>query len=219
MYFADISIVNSGVHEAFAHVYYLVIHAYIRTYVIIFFGVKFACSKKFNFTHTKYFDHEKCQSTVYSINKITDQMYALPYIILVTVSNMKPKEAFQLFENELLSQLPADQPKFIELLEKEGVISGGAKKKLSVNYGNKPGCCAAIILMEVENSDEKFYKLLSVMKEYNHSVKMLAQKIENNLDPGTYMHMQVIECRVSMYSLVTNTRYICYMHTYLCTHV
>ena len=110
-------------------------------------------------------------------------------IILPAGSNMRPQEAYVKFEDDLLKQLPADQPEFIELLEKNGVIGGEAKKKINVRLGNKLGC-AAVILAGVEKSmpesDVKFYKLLLVMKEYNHGLETLAEKIENTLDPGMH---------------------------------
>ena len=100
---------------------------------------------------------------------------------------MTPKEAYEKFEAGLLNQLPADQPDFIALLAKENVISGEAKKKINVRLGNRLGC-AAVILTEIEESvpkcGKKFYKLLSIMKQYSHGMKILAEEIENNLDPG-----------------------------------
>ena len=110
-------------------------------------------------------------------------MLELCSVTLAVVNIMEPKEAYKEFENDLLEQLPADQPEFILLLEKEGVIDGEAKKEMNTQDEN-----ICVILEEIEKSllvsHEKFYKLLSAMKEYNHGVETLAQKIENYLDPG-----------------------------------
>ena len=111
-------------------------------------------------------------------------------IIVVVVNIMEPKQAYEKFENELLKQLPADQPEFITLLEREGVIDGEAKKRMNVKNRNK-AVRTVVILEEIEKSlcvsHEKFYKLLSAMKEYNHGVETLAEEIENHLDPSTYL--------------------------------
>ena len=109
---------------------------------------------------------------------------------MVAVDIMGPKQAYEKFEDELLKQLPADQPNFIALLEKEGVIDGEAKKKMNLpNRSNDKVICTAVILCVIEkslsDSDEKFNSLLKVMEEYKNGLESLALKIRNHLDPGT----------------------------------
>ena len=116
---------------------------------------------------------------------------------MVAVDIMGPKQAYEKFEDELLKQLPADQPNFIALLEKEGVIDGEAKKKMNLpNRSNNKIICTAVILSVIEkslsDSDEKFNTLLKVMEEYKNGLESLALKIRNHLDPGSYMYTQVI---------------------------
>ena len=120
-------------------------------------------------------------------------------IILATV-NYTPKELYTFFEKKFQDEFPIDQPQFIELLEREGII--GEKKKRIMNKPNQPkAVLIALILQEIEtslsDSDEKFYKLLSVMKEYKHGLETLAHKIEKYLDPGTYLcTYKVLQCMV-----------------------
>ena len=95
-----------------------------------------------------------------------------------------------MFEKDLLEKLPADQPEFITLLEKEKIIDEDIKKKMDM-YEQTKMVRAVPIVEEIErsvsNSDEKFRKLASVMKNYNEDLKTLAEKIENRLDPGIYL--------------------------------
>ena len=110
--------------------------------------------------------------------------------MLAAVKLMDHKEAYRKFENDLLELLPADQPKFIELLQAKDVISRETKKKMDVPNRTRELCVIAIleeIGKSIESSDpEKFDKLLSVMEEYNPVLEELAKQIKNKLDPGTY---------------------------------
>ena len=63
-------------------------------------------------------------------------MLELCSVTLAVVNIMEPKEAYEKFENDLLEQLPADQPEFILLLEKKGVIDGEAKKEMNTQDEN-----------------------------------------------------------------------------------
>ena len=98
----------------------------------------------------------------------------------------EPKVVYERFEKRLLDSLPADQPEFIKLLEKEGVV--GEKTRRKINTANQKGdICAPYVLQEIDISPfpkEKFNKLLSVMKGYKHDLQALVQEVEDHLDPG-----------------------------------
>lgn len=115
------------------------------------------------------------------------------FVILAVVNNMRPKRAYEDAENDLIEQLPTDQPEFISLLEMEGVIVGELKNEMNVKKHVKYHRTVAILedireSLSVSN-DDKFYKLVSAMKKYNHELEKLALKIENQLDPGTYLNL------------------------------
>ena len=99
------------------------------------------------------------------------------------------KKIYLKFEKILLVRLPMDQPDFTALLERDDIIGKETKKKIDLPNQTRAGH-AASVLNEVYTSpsfsDEKFFKLLSVMKEYKHDLETLAQEIENHLDPGIY---------------------------------
>ena len=107
--------------------------------------------------------------------------------IFVVVKD-EPKVVYERFEERLLDSLPADQPEFIKLLEKENIV--GEKTRRKINTANqKRNVCAACVLQEIDTlpfPNEKFYKLLSVMKEYGHGLETLVLEIEAYLDPGMY---------------------------------
>ena len=114
-------------------------------------------------------------------------MYVHAHVILVIV-NHEPKEIYMKFERKLLDSLPADQPDFIKLLERKEIIGEKNKKKMNAPNQTRAGC-AGCVLQEIDAStfcDEKFYKLLSVMKEYGHGMETLVLEIEAYLDPGMY---------------------------------
>ena len=115
--------------------------------------------------------------------------YFIVYTVILTAVNYSPKELYPHFEKNFQDELPVDQPQFIELLSREDVIGEESRKKINMPNQTKASCIASI-LQEIEtslsDSDEKFYKLLAVMKEYKHGLEKLAQKIEKYLDPGTY---------------------------------
>ena len=98
----------------------------------------------------------------------------------------EPKVVYERFEKRLLDCLPADQPEFIKLLEKEGVI--GEKTRRKINTANEKGdICTPYVLWEIDTSPfpiEKFNKLLSVMKGYKQDLQALVQEVEDHLDPG-----------------------------------
>ena len=102
--------------------------------------------------------------------------------------NEEPKVIYPRLEKDLLYGLPADQPEFVKLLAREGII--GEKTRRKMNMPNQiRATCAASVLQEFYTSpfpDEKFYKLLSVMKECKHDLQTLVQQIEAHLDPGTH---------------------------------
>ena len=113
-------------------------------------------------------------------------MYVHSHVILVIV-NYEPKEIYMKFERNLLYSLPANEPDFIKLLERKELIGKKNKKKMNVPNQTRAGC-ASCVLQEIDAStfsDEKFYKLLSVMKEYGHGLETLVLKMEAHLDPGT----------------------------------
>ena len=104
---------------------------------------------------------------------------------------MEPQEVYKMFEKDLLENLLADESDFVDRLEEEGVIDEGIKKKMNVLNRSKIIRAVAIV-EEIENSIpdslEKLHNLLSAMKNYNHDdLKLLAQEIENHLDPGMYL--------------------------------
>ena len=121
---------------------------------------------------------------------INEIIYFNLVIILVDAEKCTPKEVYQRFENQLLNKLPADEPDFITLLERDDIISKETKRKMDFPGQTRAGH-AASVLNEIDTSpsfyDEKFYKLLSVMKEYKHDLETLAQEIENHLDPGIFV--------------------------------
>ena len=120
-------------------------------------------------------------------------MYINLTVILAAVDNKTPKQAYEDAENDLIDQFPSDQSEFIALLEREGVIfDEELKKEMDVTNHVKEHRTVAILEDIRESfsvSNEKFYKLLSAMKKYNHELKTLALKIENQLDPGTYVYI------------------------------
>lgn len=92
------------------------------------------------------------------------------------------------FEEKLLYGLPADRPEFFMLLVREDIIGEKARKKMNMPNQTRAHC-AASVLQEFDTSpfpNEKFHKLLLVMKEYKHGMEILAQEIETHLDPGKY---------------------------------
>ena len=110
--------------------------------------------------------------------------------IILVVVNYEPKEIYERFERRLRNSLMKnenssneDQREFIKLLERADLINEKKRRKMnSPNHG-----CTALILKEIDTTpfpDEKFHRLLFVMKEFDHGLKTLAQKIEANLDPG-----------------------------------
>ena len=120
--------------------------------------------------------------------------------VIFVVVNHEPEVVYMRLEEKLLNGLPADQPGFIKLLANEGIIGEKARKKM--NMPNKTrASCAAAVLHEFNTSpfpNEKFYKLLSVMKQYKHGMEILAEEIETHLDPGInacnvckYVHIYV----------------------------
>ena len=77
----------------------------------------------------------------------------------------------------LIATLPTDQSDFIALLERNDIIGKETKRKMYLP-GQTSTVHVASVLNEINVSpsfcDEKFYKLLSVMKEYKHNVETLA---------------------------------------------
>ena len=116
-------------------------------------------------------------------------MYVCTYLsIILLIVNHEPKEIYVMFETKLSNSLPADQPDFIKLLERVDLIGERNKRKMNAPNQTRAGC-AACVLHEIDAStfsNEKFYKLLSVMKEYGHGLGTLVQEIETYLDPGMY---------------------------------
>ena len=103
--------------------------------------------------------------------------------------NYTTKEIYLKFEKSLFDRLPTDQPDFISLLERDDIIGKKTKKKMDLPDQTRAGH-AASVLNEIDKSssfsDQKFYKLLSVMKEYKHDLETLAEEIESYLDPGMH---------------------------------
>lgn len=97
-----------------------------------------------------------------------------------------PKEVYDRFEDKLLNKLPADKPEFIALLERDDIIGKETKAKLDFQDQSGRGLVASIVQV-IDTlptfSDDKFYKLLSVMKEYKNGLEILAQEIETHLNP------------------------------------
>ena len=112
-------------------------------------------------------------------------------VILAAEKNKTPKQAYEDAENDLIEQLPTDQSEFIALLEREGVIDDEELRN-EMNVTNHVKYHRTVAILEhiresFSASNDKFYKLLSAMKKYNHGLEKLALKIENYLDPGTYV--------------------------------
>ena len=107
-----------------------------------------------------------------------------PVIILVIVY-FEPEEIYKKFEEALLKSLPADKPEFIEQLGGDFV---GEKNRRKMNAPNQTRAGrAACVLQEIDTTpfhDEKFYKLLSAMKDDKHDLEILVQQIESHLKPG-----------------------------------
>ena len=106
----------------------------------------------------------------------------------MAVVNHEPKVIYEMLEEDLLNGLPANQPEFIKLLAREDIIGEKTRRKMNMPNQTRANC-AASVLQEFNASpfpDEKFYKLLSVMKEYKHGLQTLVQEMEAYLDPGTY---------------------------------
>ena len=119
-------------------------------------------------------------------------VYGFNFVMILAAENFEPKEIYQRFENQLLNELPADEPEFIALLERDDIIGEKAKKKMSFPDQTRRGLAASIV-QEIDTSpsfsDDKFYKLLSVMKEYKNDLEILAQEIVTHLNPGLYIFM------------------------------
>ena len=124
-------------------------------------------------------------------------------VILAAENYKTPKQAYEDAENDLMEQLPTDQSEFIALLEREGVIDDELKNEMNVTNHVKDHRTVAILEDIRESfsvSNDKFYKLLSAIKKYNHVLETLALKIENQLDPGTYLHYN--HCDVYLFTLL-----------------
>ena len=121
--------------------------------------------------------------------KFLNEMFFNLAIILVAAANYTPEQIYLNFKESLLNTLPADQPNFIALLERNDIIGKETKRKMDLPDQTRAGH-AASVLNEIDTSpsfsDEKFRKLLSVMKEYKNNLETLAQEIEIYLDPGIY---------------------------------
>ena len=61
------------------------------------------------------------------------------YVILVVVKD-EPKVIYKRFERRLLINLPADQPDFIKLLEREDLIGEKSKRKMNTPNQTRGGC-------------------------------------------------------------------------------
>ena len=98
----------------------------------------------------------------------------------------EPMVIYKRFAEKLLDSLPADQPKFVELLENENLIGEENKRKMNAPNQTTRGCAACVLqeINAVPFSDEKFYKLLSVMEEYKHGLEKIVQEIRSHLNPG-----------------------------------
>ena len=120
---------------------------------------------------------------------------------------MEPEAVYKKFENDLIKQLPTDNPDFMAELEREGVIDEETKKKINLKKRFK-----FLILDEIEKSlddpDKKFYKLLKAMENYKHGLETLAEKMRNHLDPGTYIHINFVYSLLYIHSNI----YICMYH-------
>ena len=116
---------------------------------------------------------------------------------------MEPKEVavFKKYDKTLCKKLPVNQPGLIALLEREKIIGEEAKKRMNSNRSKD--IRGDVIVGEIEKSlpsGETFYKLLVVMKEYGQGLEILAQEIENHLDPSMYLCVYSICVYVRMYT-------------------
>ena len=117
---------------------------------------------------------------------------------------MDPKKVFEKFDKKFYKNLPVDQPEFIALLEREKIIDEEAKKRMDISNRSKD-IRADVVVGKIEESlpgREKLDKLLVVMKEYGQGLEVLAQEIENHLDPSmcTYVHTQVTRVRIYVHT-------------------
>ena len=129
----------------------------------------------------------------------------------------------------MCKKLPVDQPEFIALLEREKIIDEEAKKKM--NSKRSKDIRADVVVEEIEKSllvGNKLDKLLEVMKEYGQGLEILAQEIENNLDPSTYVCLFICIqylciCKLHMYVCVkyafSIVNEIIYIYLHLCIYV
>ena len=108
--------------------------------------------------------------------------------IILVVVNYEPKKIYERFEGKLRDSLPTKQSEFIKLLEREDLINEKNREETpDWNTDVYTDACPAWILEEIDTTpfpDEKFRRLLSVMKKFNHGLETLAQEIEAHLDPG-----------------------------------
>ena len=121
----------------------------------------------------------------------------------------------------MCKKLPVDQPEFIALLEREKIIDEEAKKKM--NSKRSKDIRADVVVEEIEKSlhvGKKIDKLLEVFKEYGQGLEILAQEIENHLDPSTYIC--IFTC-IQYLCIRTYTSYVCtyilYLHMCVYTYV
>ena len=95
---------------------------------------------------------------------------------------------------------------FIALLEREKIIDEEAKKRMDISNRSKD-IRADVVVGKIEEllpGREKLDKLLVVMKEYGQGLEVLAQEIDNHLDPSmctvfVYMYIHKLHVYVYMY--------------------
>ena len=127
---------------------------------------------------------------------------------------MEPDKVLLYFNDELLN-LPVDDPKFINLLQRHDIIYGETVRKIKLTNQTQADR-SQIITNEIENSlsysNNKFYKFLKLMEEYNHGLEVLAEKMEGKLKrkPGTYVYTY-------LYIYVCIIKFIAYQCVCLCT--
>ena len=97
---------------------------------------------------------------------------------------MESAEVLKQYSVELLS-LPVDQPVFIGLLNKQNLLPGNTKAKITTLCRQQTKEDAAQYLVDqIESSlaisDDSFDKLISVMKQYKHGgMEKLANEMQS----------------------------------------
>ena len=111
---------------------------------------------------------------------------------------MTSSEVFQQFNTKLVTSLPMNDVIFLAELNTKGLFSGGLKAKVKA-LSTATEAADYFLDNKIEKdllngNNDSFLQLLSVMEEYNESLKVLAVEIKGKLNveylPVVPRHME-----------------------------